>query len=38
MADCGRQAALLLEKRNDVLQVSGLISVCDGIGTREYPG
>ena len=38
MGNCGRKIALLLEKRNDVLQVSGLIGVGDGIDSSEYPG
>ena len=38
MGNCGRKIALLLKKRKDVLQVSGLIRVRDGIDASEYPG
>ena len=38
MGNCGRQTALLLKKRKDVLQVGGLISVWNGIDASEYPG
>ena len=38
MGNCGRKIALLLKKRKDVLEVSGLIRVRDGINASEYPG
>ena len=38
MGNCGKKIALLLKKREDVLQVSGLIRVGDGIVASEYPG
>ena len=37
VGNCGRKFALLLKKREDMLEVSGLISVRDGINACEYP-